>query len=68
MFSGHLKFLKQSKIGERNKLPPTGWVRNGRDEGEGDGKENMPTLGQCSSEKHDGLIDCYYIEVSRIPQ
>ena len=39
MFSGHLEFLKQRKIGNRNKLLPSGWVRDRKDEGEGMGKE-----------------------------
>ena len=32
MSSRHLEFLKQSKIAEGNKLPPSGWVRSRTDE------------------------------------
>ena len=32
----HLEFLKKRKIGERNKLPLSGWARNARDD-DGDG-------------------------------
>ena len=39
MFSGHLEFLKQRKIGKRNKLLLSGWVRGRKDEREGMGKE-----------------------------
>ena len=41
MFSHHLEFLKQRKIGEKYELLPSGWGRNGRDDVEGGGERKI---------------------------
>jgi len=41
MFSLYLEFLKQRKIGEKYKLPLSGWARNGKDEVGGEGERKI---------------------------